>query len=46
MASKKTESSTAIKKNKIRRKGIHSKKKASVSKSSKNYLKKYQGQGR
>jgi hypothetical protein len=31
---------------KIKRKGVHSKTKASASKSSKNYVKKYIGQGR
>jgi hypothetical protein len=46
MAAKKTESSTLLKKNKVKRKGIHAKKKASKSKSSKNYLKRYSGQGR
>lgn len=34
------------KKNKVRRKGIHSKSKSSALKSSKNYKKKYRGQGR
>lgn len=33
-------------KNKVRRKGIHSKSKSSALKSSKNYKKKYRGQGR
>ena len=31
---------------KIKRKGVHSKKKSSQLKSSKNYLKKYRGQGK
>ena len=34
------------KSNKIKRKGIHSKTKSSKLKSSKNYMKKYRGQGR
>jgi len=33
-------------KTKVKRKGIHSKKKASNLKTSKNYMKKYRGQGR
>jgi hypothetical protein len=31
---------------KVKRKGVHAKSKVSVSKSSKNYIKKYKGQGR
>jgi hypothetical protein len=34
------------KKNKVKRKGVHSKTKISFSKSSKRYKKKYKGQGR
>lgn len=41
-----TASAGRIKKPKIKRKGIHSKKKNAVSKTSKNYKKKYRGQGR
>lgn len=42
---KKNNTSTKEKKTKIKRKGIHSKKKSSGLKSSKNYRKKYRGQG-
>lgn len=38
--------SVKIEKPKVRRKGIHAKTKSSKLKSSKNYLKKYRGQGR
>jgi hypothetical protein len=37
---------TRVAKSKIKRKGIHSKKKSSSLKSSKNYTKKYKGQGK
>lgn len=43
---KKTTENKTLKKNKIKRHGIHSKKKTSSLKSSKNYNKKYIGQGR
>lgn len=43
---KKTESSIKLEKNKISRPGVHSKKKTSGLKSSKNYKKDYKGQGR
>lgn len=42
----KSASKTFLKKSKRKRKGIHSKKKNSVLKSSKNYKKKYSGQGK
>lgn len=42
---KNTSVSKKIEKIKIKRKGIHSKKKSSGLKSSKNYRKKYRGQG-
>ena len=45
-AQKTTTSSTKLVKPKIRRKGIHAKSKASRSSTSKNYLKRYAGQGR
>ena len=35
-----------IKKNKVRRRGVHAKSKTSNNKNSKNYVKKYKGQGR
>ena len=38
-------SSIRLKKPKVKRKGVHSKSKASTSKKAKNYLKKYVGQG-
>ena len=44
-ANKQTTSSVRIAKPKKRRPGIHSKKKSSNSKNSKNYTKKYVGQG-
>lgn len=40
------QSSSTLSSNKRKRKGIHAKSKSSVSKSSKNYVKKYKGQGR
>jgi hypothetical protein len=43
---KKTSESSKIVKNKIKRPGVHSKKKSSSLKTSKNYTKKYVGQGR
>jgi len=43
---KKSEVSIGLKKNKAKRKGIHAKKKSSRSKTSKNYLKRYNSQGR
>lgn len=43
---KKTDISTGLAKARIKRKGVHAKSKASYSKVSKNYLKKYKGQGR
>ncbi len=43
--SKQTASTGKVKTPKKKRAGIHSKKKASTSKKSKNYLKKYNGQG-
>ena len=48
MAKKSTTTSVTQKSSnpKIKRPGVHSKKKASVSKKSKNYLKRYKGQGR
>lgn len=49
MAQKKSTQSnvkTYVKKNVRKRPGIHSKKKNSVNKKSKNYQKKYKGQGR
>jgi hypothetical protein len=46
-ANKKTTSAvTKVDKPKIQRKGIHSKKKSSKLKTSKNYKKRYRGQGR
>ena len=39
-------SSTRVKKGKRNRKGVHAKTKQSKLKSSKNYMKKYRGQGR
>lgn len=47
MAKKETSSygGSGLKKPKVRRKGIHAKTKASYSKNSKNYIKKYVGQG-
>ena len=45
--SKKTSAATVrIEKPKVSRKGVHSKKKTSKLKSSKNYKKRYRGQGR
>jgi hypothetical protein len=38
--------SVHYKKNKIKRKGVHAKSKSSALKSSKNYIKKYRGQGK
>ena len=35
-----------IEKNKVRRRGVHAKSKTSNNKNSKNYVKKYKGQGR
>lgn len=43
---KQTSTSTKIEKIKVRRKGVHAKKKASSLKTSKNYTKKYNSQGR
>lgn len=43
---KATSTSNNLKKDKIRRKGVHAKTKNSVGKASKNYTKKYGGQGR
>lgn len=40
------QSSSTLSSNKRKRKGIHAKSKSSVSKSSKNYVKKYKGQGK
>ena len=37
---------THVKSKKVKRKGVHAKSKSSNLKSSKNYLKKYKGQGR
>lgn len=42
----KQSSSTALSSNKRKRKGVHAKSKSSISKSSKNYVKKYKGQGK
>ena len=41
-----TTSSNFLAKPRVKRKGVHSKKKTSNSKTSKNYKKKYRGQGR
>lgn len=47
MAKKETGSYGAkVKKTKVRRKGVHAKTKASYAKTSKNYLKRYSGQGK
>lgn len=46
MAKNKMNLTTFIKKSKVSRPGIHSKSKTSNLKSSKNYVKKYRGQGR
>lgn len=47
MAKVKTNTSTGtIGKTKVKRRGVHSKTKTSNSKSSKNYVKKYRGQGK
>lgn len=43
---KKTESGTKVEKPKITRPGVHSKKKTSSLKESRNYKKQYKGQGR
>lgn len=43
---KQTSTSTKIEKIKVRRKGVHAKKKTSSLKTSKNYTKKYKSQGR
>lgn len=43
---KKNDVSTGFKRKTIKRKGVHAKKKASRSKNSRNYLKRYAGQGR
>jgi hypothetical protein len=43
---KKTAEVKGIVKNKVKRPGVHSKKKSSSLKTSKNYLKKYKGQGK
>lgn len=43
---KKTQSTTFLQKPAKKRKGIHSKKRASKIKSSRNYKKRYRGQGR
>lgn len=45
MAKQKDSSSSKLSSPKIKRPGIHSKKKSSNSKNSKNYKKKYRGQG-
>jgi len=42
----KQSSSTTLSSNKRKRKGVHAKSKSSISKSSKNYVKKYKGQGK
>jgi len=46
MAKKKESSSKFLKKKRVKRPGVHSKKKVSVLKSSKNYKKLYCGQGK
>jgi hypothetical protein len=47
MAAKTKESTNSVlSKTKIKRKGVHSKKKSSSLKTSKNYTKKYRGQGK
>jgi hypothetical protein len=46
MAKFKTESSTKKVKNKVSRPNVHAKTKSSNHKNSKNYVKKYRGQGR
>lgn len=38
--------SVYYRKNKVKRKGVHAKSKSSALKSSKNYIKKYRGQGK
>lgn len=43
---KQTNTTTFVAKPKLKRKGVHSKTKTSTIKSSKNYVKKYVGQGR
>lgn len=43
---KQTNITTFIAKPKLKRKGVHAKTKTSVSKSSKNYVKPYKGQGK
>jgi len=46
MAKNKMNLTTFVKKSKVSRPGVHSKSKTSNLKSSKNYVKKYRGQGR
>jgi hypothetical protein len=45
MAKVKTQSTTKLVKSKVTRPGVHAKTKTSTSKSSRNYKKKYRGQG-
>jgi len=46
MAKKETKTKTFLKSSKVKRKGVHTKKKNSKLKASKNYVKKYKGQGK
>jgi len=46
MAKNKMNLTTCVRKSKVSRPGVHSKSKTSNLKSSKNYVKKYRGQGR
>jgi len=46
MSKKQTNTPIVLSKNKIKRPGVHSKKKCSSLKTSKNYVKSYRGQGR